>query len=478
MRVTRIGTAAIAAALGVFAPGAASAGIGPGPGTPTFTLHTLTGGAASDPRVVMQTDTTALASFVDYATRPAGIFHVCQVPLDATSCARTTAVTPTDEAGDMSLVFSGPQLILANGSANSTETFTSGDGGATFGPAVRVSRYANAENVLPLPDGRLLLVGRGNDSRANDLHVVVVPPDGSGVDTAGFSLPNTDYPGAQRGVADNGDRYVVLGGGFRSVGSTQTQIAYAVYDGSGDPNAASNWTQSTLPLQFDDAPNIAGGPSGVVLVAVDAEGAVVASKLDGTTFPAPTRIGDPAGKAHLPNVTQDATGRITATWQVNGRAARVAQPRRRALVGPADADVRPRVRHRHRHRPGRQRTGRHARRRPLPGDAHLRGRVALAEGVAGQGREGQGHDADGEAHRRDRRAAGRPADRAAGGRQDAGDEDDERGRRGHADDEAVEDHALPGALRRHRCPRLVHERGREGHGHPQVRTPRPTRGAG
>jgi len=320
MRVTRIGTAAIAAALaaGALAPGTASGGIGPGLGTPTFTLETLTSGATSDPRVVMQTDTTALTSFVDYATRPAGIFHVCQVPLDATSCARTTAVTPTDDAGDMSLVFSGPQLLLANGTANFTEIFTSGDGGATFGPAVRVSRYANAENVLPLPDGRLLLVGRGNDSRANDLHAVVVPPDGSGVDTAGFSLPNTDYPGAQRGVADNGGRYVVLGGGFVSVGSTRTQIAYAVYDGSGDPNAISSWTQSTLPLQFNDAPNIAGGPSGVVLVAVDADGAVVASKLEGTTFPAPTRIGDPAGKAYLPNVTQDATGRITATWQVNG----------------------------------------------------------------------------------------------------------------------------------------------------------------
>src|SRR4029079_18006846 len=74
----------------------------------------------------------------------------------------------------------------------------------------------------------------------------------------------------------------------------------------------------TLPVDVGDPPNIAGGPAGVVLVTTDREGRVLCSKLDGTTFPAPTPIGDKAGHAYLPNVTQDATGRITATWQVNG----------------------------------------------------------------------------------------------------------------------------------------------------------------
>lgn len=306
-----------AIAAGALTPANASAGIGPGLGTPTFTLEPLTSGATSDPRVVMQDATTALTSFVNYSTLASGIFHVCQVPIDASSCARTTPVTPTDDAGDMSLVYQGTNLLLGNGTANYTELFTSADNGASFGPAVRISNYSNAENILPLPDGNLLLVGRGNDSNSNAMHVVVVPPNGTGLNTQGFTLGG-GYPGANRGVAYNNGRYVVMSGGFVSTGSNDTQISYAVYSGSGDPNSLANWTTATLPTQFGDPPNIAGGPAGVVLVTTDQTGSVVASKLEGTTFGSPSRIGDKAGKAYLPNVTQDATGRITATWQVNG----------------------------------------------------------------------------------------------------------------------------------------------------------------
>lgn len=115
-----------------------------------------------------------------------------------------------------------------------------------------------------------------------------------------------------------------MGGGYLSIGSTQKQIAYAVYSGSGDPNALANWTTGTLPTQFGDPPNIADGPAGVVLVTTDDSGSVVSSKLSGTTFAAPARIGDKAGTAYLPNVTANAQ-RYTATWQVNGVGLRMSQ---------------------------------------------------------------------------------------------------------------------------------------------------------
>jgi hypothetical protein len=209
-------------------------------------------------------------------------------------------------------------VLLTNATANDTELFTSGDAGATFSAPVRISTYANAQNFAALPDGTLLLVGKGNTDPVNAVHAVVVPRDGSGVATTGFSIPG-DIPSAQNGVAVNGGHYVIMGGGFVSAGSTQSAIHYAVYSGTGDPNQLGNWTQSTLPISFNDPPALADGPSGTVLIATTSSGQVLVSRLSGTAFGTPKDIGGPGSDTgYLPNITQDATGRITATWQVNG----------------------------------------------------------------------------------------------------------------------------------------------------------------
>jgi Bacterial Ig-like domain (group 3) len=316
-RLRGVGPAAATAVVaGVLALPAAGAGIGPGTGTSSFTLEKLASGADSDPRVAMAGDRAALAVFVNFASAH-GVFHVCRVPLDQARCTRTTVVKPTDDAGAMSLVRSGSRLLLGNGTANYTELFASTNNGAAFGSAVRISNYVDAENILPLPGGSLLLVGRGNDADANAMHVAVVSPDGKDVNTHGFVLEGATFGSGNRGVALNGGRYVVLTGGFVSAAGHRTRIEYAVYSGSGDPNSLSNWSKGSVAGDFLDPPNIAGGPAGVVLVTLNG-GKVMASKLAGKTFGALKPIGDAAGKAYLPNVTQDATGRVTATWQVNG----------------------------------------------------------------------------------------------------------------------------------------------------------------
>lgn len=297
---------------------------GPGPGTASaksiFTLEPLLTGANTNPRVLLGADGTALAAFGAFPT-PKGVIHVCRVPRAVTACTATAVVTPVDGPASISIVDTLDKPLLVNGTANYTETFSSADGGAGFGPAMRISRYTDAENVLPLPDGRLMLVGRGNDDDANAMHVVTVPRDGSGIDTPGFRFAGA-Y--SNRSVAFNGGRPVVVSASFKSAGTTDTELHSAIYNGAGDVNSAANWTMATLPLNVTDEPAVASGPSGTVLVA-PVGGKVIASKLSGTTWGAPTAIGDAAGGVYLPNVTQDSTGRLTATWQVNNVGLRMSQ---------------------------------------------------------------------------------------------------------------------------------------------------------
>jgi hypothetical protein len=316
--------AAVAGAAGT----AQAAGIGAGTGPTTFHLEDLVSGASGNPRVMMLDEQNALVALDTFAGSPSGQIRVCKVgPVPAAACAAPGPIMTPGFSGASGLTIKAgvtPNTIyVTNGTANETELYTSTDGGTTFSGPVRVSTFANAENFLTLPDGRLLLVGQGNVDPVQAVHAVVVNPDGSSLTTPGVMVPG-NYPGSQRGVAYNGGHYVIAGGGFVSTGSTDTQINYAVYSGSGDPNSQANWTTGTLAMNFSDAPNIADGKAGVVLVAT-VDGKVQVSKLTGTTFGAPTTIADKAGTAYLPNVTADPSGRYTATWQVNNVGLRMSQ---------------------------------------------------------------------------------------------------------------------------------------------------------
>jgi hypothetical protein len=210
---------------------------------------------------------------------------------------------------------------VTNGTANETELYTSTDGGATFAGPVRVSTYANAQDFLVLPDGNLALVGTGNVDPYLATRFVIVPPSGAGLTTPGFFIPGNL---TQRGIAYNGGRYVILGGGFKAAATTDTEAYYAVYNGTGDPNSQANWTTGTLTMDFDDVPNIADGKGGVVAIGT-VDHKVVVSRLTGTAFGPLQTIGDKAGGAYLPNITADPSGRYTATWQVNGVGLRLSQ---------------------------------------------------------------------------------------------------------------------------------------------------------
>jgi hypothetical protein len=305
-----------------------AAGEGAGLGPSTFHLEDLVSGASDDPRVMMLDEQNALVAIDTFAGSASGQIRICKVArVPAASCATPGPILTPGFSGASDLTIRSGltpgSAYVTNGTANETELYTTVDAGATFTGPVRISTFANAQNFLTLPDGRLLLVGQGNVDPVQMTHVVVVNPDGSSLTTPGFRIPG-NYPGAERGVAFNGGRYVVMGGSFVSTASTDTSVSYAVYSGVGDPNVQGNWTVGTLAMDFDDPPNIADGKAGVVLVGV-VDGKIQASILGGTAFSTPTTIADSAGTAYLPNVTGDPSGRYTATWQVNNVGLRMSQ---------------------------------------------------------------------------------------------------------------------------------------------------------
>jgi len=313
-------TAALAVATIAAAAGPAqAAGPGPGTGPTTFHLEDLVSGASDDPRVMMVDEQNALVAFDTFAGSPSGQIRVCKVgPVPAASCAAPGPIMTPGFSGASNLAIhpglTPGTIYVTNGTANETELYTSTDGGTTFSGPVRISTYVNAQDFLVLPDGNLALVGTGNVNPYQATHFVIVPPTGAGLTTPGFYVPGDI---TQRGIAYNGGRYVILGGGFTSTGSTDTAAPYAVYNGAGDPNSQANWTTGTLAMNFDDPPNIAEGGGGVVAIGT-VDGKVQVSKLSGTAFGPLTTIADKAGRAYLPNITGDPSGRYTATWQVNG----------------------------------------------------------------------------------------------------------------------------------------------------------------
>lgn len=326
-RFRAVTTAALAAAsVAIIAAPAHAAGEGAGLGPTTFHLEDLVSGASNDPRVMMVDDQNALVALGTYRTLSGGQIRVCKVgPVPAAACADAGPILTPGFSGVGNLAIhpglTPGTVYLTNGTANETELYTSTDGGATFSGPVRISTYANAQDFLVLPDGNLALVGTGNVNPYLATHFVIVPPSGAGVGTPGFLIPGNL---TQRGIAYNGGRYVILGGGFVSAASNDTQAPYAVYNGSGDPNSQANWTTGTLAMDFDDVPNIADGKGGVVAIGT-VDHKVVVSKLSATTFGPLQTIADKAGGAYLPNITADASGRYTATWQVNGVGLRMSQ---------------------------------------------------------------------------------------------------------------------------------------------------------
>ncbi len=87
---------------------------------------------------------------------------------------------------------------------------------------------------------------------------------------------------------------------------------YRRYDGSGSLNDATNWTPA-VDLGAAAYPKLAGGPSGLFLLATAANNSLFARKWNGTSFGPPVTVSDRADPPSL-HAFQDAAGRLHAVF--------------------------------------------------------------------------------------------------------------------------------------------------------------------
>ncbi len=291
--------------------------------------------------------------------------------------------------------------------------FTSTDRGATFdaGHAIGIAPFDEAVRG----PGDTLTVATNAESTG--LAVQNVPLDGT---TAGDAqaILSTDHPYVGTvGLVNASTPLVVF-----DDGSSLAQ--FRRYSGAGSLNDPASWTPP-VDLGYADYPRLAGGPSGLFLLAGTLDNALVVRKYNGTTFNAGVTV-SAAGEDAQAHLTEDPGGRLHAvfgrgtadglqlayatsddgvTWQ-SGVLLTQEHPRRRPgrhQPGPRAADLGGEGR-----RPG------DADRRLLPGP--LRGQAEAAQPQPGHGDADHGHRAQGGVA---------IAVRAVGGRECRGGEEEE-----------------------------------------------------
>jgi hypothetical protein len=131
-------------------------------------------------------------------------------------------------------------------------------------------------------------------------------PLGGGIAVTDTAVLSVDHPyNGSVGLVNAATPLTVF-----SAGDSQSQ--FRRYDGSGSVNDESNWTPATS-IGYADYPRLAGGPSGLFLLAGTPSGGLEVRRYDGATFTgavALTTVGD-ASEDHI---TQDAAGRLHAVF--------------------------------------------------------------------------------------------------------------------------------------------------------------------
>jgi hypothetical protein len=179
--------------------------------------------------------------------------------------------------------------------------FTSSDGGATFdaGHAIGVVPFDEAVRG----PGATLSVA--TNAFFEGLVFQNVPLDGS---TAGESraVLSSDHPyNGTVGLVDAGTPLTVFADAW---GNAQ----FRRYSGAGSLNDPAAWTPAA-DIGYADYPRLAGGPSGLFLLAGTPQNALTVRKYNGSTFTAGTKVADVADDAQA-HLTEDPGGRLHAVF--------------------------------------------------------------------------------------------------------------------------------------------------------------------
>jgi hypothetical protein len=175
--------------------------------------------------------------------------------------------------------------------------FISGDGGATFAPGTLIG-------TVPFEDA---VQGPGNTLSGVPVNgeMAFQNVDLGGVGTVAKAvLSATHQNHASVGLINATTPLAVF--------TSNDQAQERHYDGSGSLNDIANWT-APVDLGVATYPRLAGGPSGLFLLAGNGSGSLFVRKWNGSSFGAPVTIG--VGLTPSKHIFQDAAGRLHAVFQ-------------------------------------------------------------------------------------------------------------------------------------------------------------------
>jgi hypothetical protein len=267
-------------------------------------------GSGTDPGVAVDGAGTAYVAYNGVeADRPP---RFCRLPRGATACdvALTLPVVPgTDTLSRPVVTVAGARVTVVvhrYGQQTAITRYTSTDRGATFPDTVVAgTNVTNVESVVG-PGDTVSVVSRTETAGGLFQNV---PLSGSAPASAVATLFDGSRPyNGTVGLIDAGTPLAIFATGS-SIG------AFRRYAGSGDLNDAANWT-APVEIGYVDYPRLAGGPSGLYLIAGDESSGLFVRKWDGATFGPRATItaGGDDSEMHL---FQDAAGRLHAVYPSN-----------------------------------------------------------------------------------------------------------------------------------------------------------------
>lgn len=240
----------------------------------------------------------------------------CRLPRGATACEAGPAATlpapaTTTAGGRPFVVVSGDRISVVQYRYPTTGSvpaavyrFTSTNRGDAFDAPVVVGSVAFDQAAAGPGD---TLSGVPVDGSMSFQNVTLsgtapVNPDGSSaVPAAELSTTHRNY--ASVGLIDAATPLAMFTNG--------DDAQFRRYNG-GDLNTIASWGPA-VGIGFASYPRLAGGPTGLFLLAGDPSGVLVARRWDGTSFGPPAAIGP--GSSPYKHLFQDAAGRLHAVFQ-------------------------------------------------------------------------------------------------------------------------------------------------------------------
>lgn len=279
----------------------------PGPAAgPVVRAQPLVLGAGSRPGVAVDPAGTGYFAWIGPES-PATSLRFCRLPRGASACASRHAIavpasTTSSHRPFVSVSGTTVRVLqyrypLSGSSLAGVYKFTSTNGGTTFAAGVRVG-------TVPFEEGVFGPGAAFSGVPANAEMAFQSIPLATGATVTKAVLSTTHQNHASVGLADAATPVAVF--------TMNDAAQWRRYDGSGSLNEIANWTAAAN-IGVATHPRLAGGPSGLFLLAGNGATGLNVRRFIGSGFGAPVPIG--LGLSPYKHLIQDAGGRLHAVFQ-------------------------------------------------------------------------------------------------------------------------------------------------------------------